>query len=143
MELALFDSSSSRFLLDDTGAVQRDLSPYLTDIDGLPGARTLRETTSMSDTGRTFLPDAEDARVELRGLFDDTATTGPDAVLGPLRTHGSAVDFEYAPEGTAVGSVKYSGICWVEDYELRARVGSLVEWAGLLQVEGVVSRGTY
>ena len=141
--MALFDSSKSRFLLDDTGGTQRDLSLYLTRIDGLPGARTLRETTSMSDTGRTFLPDVEDARVELRGLFDDTATSGPDAVLGPLRTHGSAVDFEYAPEGTAVGSVKYSGTCWVEAYELRARVGSLVEWAALLQVEGAVSRGTY
>ena len=134
--MALFDSSRSRFLLDDTGGTQRDLSLYLTRIDGLPGARTLRETTSMSDTGRTFVPDVEDGRVELRGLFDDTATSGPDAVLGPLRTHGSAVDFEYAPEGTAVGSVKYSGTCWVEAYEHLVRVGSLVEWAALLQVEG-------
>ena len=141
--MALFDSSRSRFLLDDNGGTQRDLSLYLTLIDGLPGARTLRETTSMSDTGRTFLPDVEDGSVELRGLFDDTATSGPDAVLGPLRTHGSAVDFEYAPEGTAVGSTKYSGTCWVETYELRAHVGSLVEWAALLRVEGAVSRGTY
>ena len=141
--MALFDSSSSRFLLDDTAGTQRDLSLYLTRVDGLPGRRLLRETTSMSDTGRTFLPDVEDGRVELGGLFDDTATSGPDAVLGPLRTHGSAVDFEYAPEGTAVGSVKYSGTCWVEAYDLRARVGSLVEWAALLQVEGAVTRGTY
>ncbi len=139
--MALFDSSKSRFLLDDTGGTQRDLSLYVTSIDGLPGPRTLRETTSMSDKARTFVPDVED--VPFDGLFDDTATSGPDAVLGPLRTHGSAVDFEYAPEGTAVGSVKYSGTCWVESYELRSHVGGLVEWTALLQVEGAVARGTY
>ena len=141
--MAFFDSSRSKILLDDTASTQRDLSAYVTEIDGLPGARGLYETTAMSDKGSVFIPAVEDARVALRGLFDDTASSGPDAVLGPLRTHGTAVDFEYAPEGTSSGSVKYSGVCWVEAYELRSRVGKLVEWTASLRVDGVVARGTY
>ena len=141
--MAFFDSSRSKFLLDDTAGTLRDLSVYVTEIDGLPGTRGLHETTGMSDKGTVFLPDVEDSRVALRGLFNDTASSGPDAVLGPLRTHGSAVDFEYAPEGTYSGSIKYSGVCWVESYELRSRVGKLVEWTALMRVDGVVVRGTY
>lgn len=48
-------------------------------------------------------------------------------MIGPLRTHATAVDFEYGPEGSTSGDVKYSGTCWVLSYDLRNRVGSRVE----------------
>ena len=141
--MAFFDSKVSKFLIDDTGATQRDLSPYLADIRGLPGVRGLNEVTALGDDGARFIPGLEDVPIALSGIFDNTATTGPDAVLGPLRTHTSAVDFEYGPEGSSSGDIKYSGTCWVLSYELRSRVGNRIEWAALLQVEGTVSRGVY
>lgn len=39
--------------------------------------------------------------------------------------------------------MKYSGKCWVVSYELRSRVGRLVEWGASLQVDGVVGRGVF
>ena len=140
--MAFFDSKVSKFLVDDTGAVQRDLSAYITEVRGLPGLRNLNEVTALGDGGARFIPGLEDVTIALSGIFDDTATSGPDAVLGPLRTHTSAVDFEYGPEGSSTGDVKYSGTCWMLSYELRSRVGNKVEWTAALQVEGVVSRGT-
>lgn len=141
--MAFFDSKVSKFLIDDTGATQRDLSAYITDVGGLPGPRTLNEVTALGDSGAKFIPGLEDAIITLSGLFDNTATSGPDAVLGPLRTHTSAADFEYGPEGSTSGDVKYSGTCWVVAYELRSRVGHLVEWSATIQVEGTVTRGTF
>ena len=141
--MAFFDSKVSKFLLDDTGGTQRDLSAYLTEVRGLPGQRALNEVTALGDSGARFIPGLEDVTVRLGGLFDDTATSGLDAVLGPLRTHTSAVDFEYGPEGSSTGDVKYSGTCWVVSYDLRSRVGNLVEWAATLQVENTVSRATF
>ena len=141
--MAFFDSKVSKFLIDDTGGTQRDLSAYVTEVRGLPGQRALNEVTALGDSGARFIPGLEDVTVRLGGLFDDTATSGLDAVLGPLRTHTSAVDFEYGPEGSSTGDVKYSGTCWVVSYDLRSRVGSLVEWTASLQVEGTVARGTY
>ena len=141
--MAFFDSKVSKFLLDDTGSTQRDLSAFITEVRGLPGARLLNEITALGDSGARFVPGLEDVAISLAGIFDDTATLGPDAVLGPLRTHTSAVDFEYGPEGSTFGDVKYSGTCWVAQYDLRSRVGSLVEWSAALQVEGVVTRGTF
>ena len=141
--MAFFDSKVSKFLIDDTGGTQRDLSAYITEVRGLPGRRALNEVTALGDSGARFIPGLEDVTVRLGGLFDDTATSGLDAVLGPLRTHTSAVDFEYGPEGSSTGDVKYSGTCWVVSYDLRSRVGNLVEWAATLQVESIVSRATF
>lgn len=141
--MAFFDSRVSKFLIDDTVGTQRDLSAYIADVQGLPGPRNLNEVTALGDSGAKFIPGLEDVAIALSGIFDDTATTGPDAVLGPLRTHSSAVDFEYGPEGSATGDIKYSGTCWVLTYELRSRVGSRVEWTAALQVEGAVTRGSF
>jgi hypothetical protein len=141
--MTFFDSKVSKFLMDDTGASQRDLSAYITDVRGLPGPRRLNEVTALGDSGVKFVPGLEDVEIAVRGIFDNTATSGPDAVLGPLRTHTSAVDFEYGPEGSSSGDVKYSGTCWVLSYALRSRVGNRVEWEADLQVEGAVTRGTF
>ena len=141
--MAFFDSKVSKFLIDDIGSTQRDISAYVTEVRGLPGPRLLNEVTALGDSGVKFIPGLEDVTITLRGMFDDTATSGPDAVLGPLRVHTSAVDFEYGPEDSVSGDVKYSGTCWVASYELRSRVGNLVEWSASLQVEDTVTRGTY
>ena len=74
------------------GGTPRDLSLYINELSGLPGDRLLRELTRLSDSGAVFLRSVENSRVSVRGLFDDTASSRLDAVLGPLRTHATAVD---------------------------------------------------
>ena len=125
------------------GGTPRDLSQYLTEVSRLPGDRLLRELTGLSDSGAVFLRSVENSRVSVRGLFDDTASSGPDEVLGPLRIHATAVDFEYGPEGTLSGATRCSGSCWTRNYESRSRVGRLEAWQASIQVEGTVARGTY
>ena len=141
--MAFFDSKVSKFLIDDTGSVQRDMSPYITEVRGLPGPRSLNEVTALGDSGARFIPGLEDVTITLSGIFDNTATSGPDAVMGPLRTHTSAVNLAYGPKGSGTGDVKYSGACWVMSYELRSRVGNLVAWSATLQMDDTVTRGTF
>ena len=81
--------------------------------------------------------------VSLTGIYNDTATSGPDAVLGPLRTHTSAVSFDFGPKGKTAGYPKYLGYCWVRSYTLASKVGNRVEWSATLQVDGTVTRGAY
>ena len=141
--MAFFDSTVSWFLIDDAKGSRRDLSPYLTEVSGLPGPRALNEVTALGDGGARFVPGLERVTIRLEGIFDNTASTGPDQVLGALRTHASPVDFEYGPEGAATGDVGYAGSCWVASYVLRSRVGRLVEWSASLQVDGAVRRETF
>ena len=141
--MAFFDSGSSRFIIDDARGTERDLSAFVTHVSGLPGRRALREVTALSDSGRKFVPGAEEAAILVRGVFDGARASGPDAVLGALRTHGAAVNFTYAPRGTAKGAVKYSGKCWVESYEVSSEAGRRVEFAARLRVDGNVERGAF
>ena len=138
--MALMDGQRSRFRIADTGGIMRDLSAYITEVNGLPGERALYDVTALGDSGARFKPGADAAKFTLRGLFDDTAGSGSDAVLGALRYHTAPARFEYAPAGLTAGSVKYTGKCWVKSYELLSRAGEPVSWEATLQVEGTTSR---
>jgi len=141
--MALFDSQQSVFQITDTAAQLRDITPYIVAVDGLPGPRELSEATSLNDTGRQYYPILENVVVSLELLWSDDALVGSDTVLGPLRTHGSAVAFDYGPEGKTTGDIKYSGSALVRDYRILSRVGQMVTARCELQVNGVVGRTTY
>jgi hypothetical protein len=141
--MAFFDSEKSVFRLDDTGGNLRDISTYLQEMSGLPGSRKLNEVTALGDGGTKWHPSLEDVQISLSGTYDDTATTGPDAILGPLRTHTAELDFDYGPKGSAGSATKYSGKFFCTDYQVQSRVGELVMWTATLQVNGKVARGTY
>ena len=141
--MAFFDSKASVFQITDTGVSLRDISAYITEVSGLPGPRNLHEVTALGDSGAKFIPGLENVAVTLSGVYNDTATSGPDAVLGPLRTHTSAVAFDYGHKGKTSGYPKYSGNCWVQTYEMGSKVRNRVEWSARLQVDGTVTRGTY
>ena len=137
--MAFFDSSISRFHIADTTGASRDLSASITEIQGIPGSRSLIEVTSLTDDGPTYVGGARDSAFSLTGIFDDAT----DAVLGGLLSHPSPVEFRYAPAGTSVGSVKYSGQCWVERYEVSSTAGDRVGYTATLRVEGSISRGVH
>lgn len=138
-----FNSRVSVFLLDDTGGNQRDLSSYITEIVGLPGEREMLQQTAIGASGRERDPGLENGLFQIAGFFDDTSTSGPDAVLRALRTHGSPVDFEYGPKGSGGSSVKYSGTCWVRKYTLTTRVAEMVGFIVDFEVHGQVTTGTF
>lgn len=138
-----FNSKVSVFLLDDTGSVQRTLTPHITELTGLPGERELLQQTGVGAAGRERDAGLENGMFRIAGFFDDTVDSGPDAVLGPLLTHTAPVDFEYGPKGSTGGFVKYSGTCWCRRYELTTRVGDLVGFIADFEVQGAVTRGTF
>ena len=143
MAQVFFDSQESAFLIDDTSGDSRDLSPYIVSIDGLPGPRELSDATALGSGGRNWHPSLENSIINLELMWSDDALVGPDTVLGPLRTHTAAVDFNYGPEGQTSGDIKYYGTCWVRNYKITSRVGNLVMASAELQVNGQVSRGTF
>ena len=138
--MAFIDGRGSRFRLTDAGGVMRDLSAYVTEVRGLPGDRELNDVTALGDPGPRFNPGGEAVEIILRGLFDDSAVVGADAVLGTLRYHDIPTRFEYAPAGLAAGSPRYTGDCWVKSYDILSRAGEPVSWKATLQVEGITTR---
>lgn len=121
----------------------KDLTPYLVSIDGLPGERELIEVTALGDSGRKFIPGLENVVISLELRWSEDTTSGPDTVLGVLRTHTSAVHFHYGPEGRATGDIKYYGTAWVRNWVVVSRTGAEVTARCDLQVEGQVTRSTF
>ena len=141
--MAIFDSQVSVFSIEDADGNERDLSPYLFEVSGLPGPRSLDDVTALGDAGSRYTPGTESATVFVAGLYDNDAGTGPDAVLGPLRTHEDPTEFVYGPQGTNAGAVRYGGRCWVAAYGIVSRVGSQVEFEAVLRVDGTVTRDVF
>ena len=51
-DMAYVDGRASRFRIADAGGVMRDLSAYITEVSGLPGARALNDVTAAGRCGR-------------------------------------------------------------------------------------------
>jgi len=140
--MAKFNSRVSKFLIDNTSGTVCDLSAYLTEISGIPGERETSDSTTIGDSGRERFPGLENGMIRIAGFFDDTTTTGPDAVLAALLTHTAAVDCNYGPKGSTTGFRRFDMDVWVRRYEVTSRVGEMVGFIAELEVEGQVTADT-
>ena len=79
------------------------------------------------------------ATISISGLWDATL----DGVLGGIMGQSATVSFEYSPEGTASGKIKYTGEAIATSYNQASPVGDVVTFSADLQVSGAVTRGTH
>ena len=139
--MAKFGGQTSTFKIDksDGGALE-DISAYIVKISGLPGAQGLIDVTTFTSSGRKFFPDElEVADISIDLIWDNTVSTGPDAIFGTMRTQNETRSFEYSPDG---GTTKYTGECWLDSngYQVTSAVGDVVKATARLKVDGVVTR---
>ncbi|MER5252902.1 hypothetical protein [Streptomyces sp. NPDC002855] len=141
--MAFTHGKDAVFKLDDSGGTLRTLSAYIDEVSGLPGGRDLSEVTAFGDGGTKSIPGLQDVSFSISGHFDSTATTGPNSVINSLRTAAATATFEYGPEGGTTGKVKFSGECWLEEYEVEAEVDDKVSFSAEFKVDGTVTSGTF
>jgi len=132
-----FDSRVSTFTIADSTGTVRDITPYITKLDGLPGPRRLYGVTAIGDTGDKFSPGLYGATITLELMWSTDALVGPDTIFRVLRDHTAATAFSYKPSG--VSSPVYSGNCWVEDYVIHTVVNTLLMASVSLKVDGAVA----
>lgn len=139
--MAFVHGKNAYFAVDDSGGTLRNLSAYLDNISGLPGARDLSEVTAFGDGGVKNIPGLENISFSIAGHFDPTTTTGPHAVLNGLRTASATSTFNYAPQGNTSGNVLMSGECWLSSYEVESSVSDKISISAEFQVDGTVTVG--
>lgn len=128
---------NTAFKLDNAAGTLTDISNTLTDV-GFPQTIETAETTSFGSSAKTYIVGLTDATVSLSGNFDATV----DAHLAGIAGQAATVSFEYYPEGTTTGNVKYSGEAILTSYEKSGAVGDVVQYSAELQVTGAVTRAT-
>ena len=136
--MAFEHGSDSVFKLDNSGGSLTDISTYVNNVD-FPETADVAETSTLGASNKTYIVGLKDATISLGGLFDATV----DAILGAVVGQSATLSFEYSPEGTASGKVKYTGECILTSYTLSSPVGDVVGFSADLQVSGAVTRGTH
>ena len=138
--MAFVHGKSAVFKVDDSGGTLRDLSSYLNDVSFPRDVETAETTTfGVAGSAKTYIVGLSDATISVSGLFDATA----DGYLAGVVGHATVLDFEYGPEGSGAGAIKYTGTCILTSYEVSASVGDAVQASADFQVTGSITRGTY
>jgi hypothetical protein len=136
--MAFTHGKDSVFKLDNSGGTLTDISSYVNSVD-FPETADVAETTVLGDGNKTYIVGLKDATLSISGLWDSTL----DGILGAVVGQSATLSFEYSPEGTTGGNVKYTGECILTSYAQSSPVGDVVGYSADFQVTGAVTRGTH
>lgn len=136
--MAFVHGKDSVFKLDNSGGSLTDISAYVNNVD-FPETADVAETTVLGKDNKTYIVGLKDATISLSGLWDSTA----DAIFGAVLGQSATLSFEYSPEGTGSGKVKYTGETILTNYAISSPVGDVVAYSADLQVSDAVTRGTH
>lgn len=129
---------NASFKVDNSGGTLTDISNTLNSVTFPREIETL-ETTSFGSSSRSYVVGFSDATISVEGSFDATV----DAHLAGILGQEASVSFEYGPEGTTTGLVKYTGEALMTSYETSAGIGDIVSYSAEFQVTGAITRGTF
>lgn len=136
--MAFVHGKDSVFKIDNASGSLTDISAYVNSVD-FPQTVDVAETTVLGKDNKTFIVGLKDATLSLAGLWDATV----DAIFGAVIGQSATLSFEYSPEGTGSGAVKYTGECIVTSYGKNSPVGEVVTYSLDAQVSDAVTRTTH
>lgn len=131
------------FKLDSSAGSLVDLSAYLDDIS-FPRSVETGETTTYGNNAKTYITGLSDATISLGGKFHATADAHFGALIAALLDGTvTSASFEYGPEGSTSGRIKFTGESIVTSYEVSSPVADVVTFSAELQVTGAITRTTW
>ena len=136
--MAFVHGKNSVFKLDNASGSLTDISAFVNNVD-FPETADVAESSVLGSSNKTYLVGLRDASISITGIFDATV----DAILGAVVGQTATLSYEYSPEGTASGKVKYTGEAILTNYALSSPVGDVVAYSADLQCSGAVTRGTH
>ena len=136
--MAFTHGKDSVFKLDNSGGSLTDISAYINSVD-FPETADVAETSVLGASSKSYIVGLKDSTIAIAGLWDSTV----DGILGAVVGQSATLSFEYSPEGTGSGAIKYTGECILTSYSQSSPVGDVVSYSADFQVSGDVTRGTH
>jgi hypothetical protein len=129
---------STVFKVDNAAGQLTNISDTLTDVS-FPQSADTAETSTFGSSAKSYVVGLTDSTLSVAGNFDATV----DAHLAGVLGQAESLSFEYGPEGSTNGLVKYTGECILTSYEKSGAIGDVVSYSAEFQVTGAITRGTY
>lgn len=114
-----------------------DLSAYITDAS-INFGQDIAEVTAKGDTAKRHKVGHYGAEISLSGRWDDTASTGPDALLFGLLADASGETFRLGMGGNGAGRV-YTGVVLLSVYTPSSPLAGVVDFSATLVVDAAVA----
>ena len=136
-------AGSSYIEVDDASGVARNLSAFVEAVEPVGQQVSALDVTGLNDESRQLVAGlAPVQEFTLRGLFDDTPVSGPDAVLAGIVGH--VVTVSYGPAGNSAGQRRISGRFLCVSYQVGGSVkegprAGLVRFTARFQQSGPVT----
>jgi hypothetical protein len=89
------------------------------------------DVTTYGKGAHVFQGGLKNGTATIGGIYDNTAVTGPRAVIRPLL--GTTVEFVFRPEGTGSGKPQDTVDVVVNAYNESSPVADMVQWTAELQ----------
>lgn len=150
--MAFTHGKNAQFALRDVGGTWRDMTAYTSEV-ALPGKAGIAETTVFGRGAKTFIGGLLEGQLTMKGFFDPTTTSGPDAVLsgllGSQPAKGLTVvaqvtaqsnygQFILCPSGSSAGVAALGDIV-LTDYSITAPVGGVVAFTATFNLSGATT----
>lgn len=119
-----------------------ELSAFLNEVTW-PNDRDVAESSTFGQAAKTYVAGLSDSTIDLGGIWDDTAVSGPDVVLPPLLADDAPVEVIFGPAGDAVGKRRFTAQAILTSYETTAPIGDVVAFSASFQVTGPVTRDAF
>lgn len=137
--MAKYGSPSVVIAFDDSGGTPQTMTQYVTDINDVNIEAVMEESHTFGDSWFESLATGlrKMADLKLKGFYDDTATTGPDAIFNAVCSGPSVssrtLTITYG--GTKTTSVE----CVIQGYKRMLDRGKLHKYEVTLQPTGAVT----
>jgi hypothetical protein len=136
--MAFKHGKNAVFKVDNSGGTLTNISTYLNNIS-MPRSIETGETTSFGNSAKTYIVGLSDSTISIDGTWDATVDAHLAAVLG----QDASLTFEYGPEGSGTGAIKYTGECFLTSFETSSPVADVVTFTAEFQVTGTITRTTF
>lgn len=130
------------FKIDNAAGTIQVLTSYVDNVE-LSDDVDMGETTTAGVEDKTYVSGQATHTLSISGKWDDTASTGPDAVLSGLIGLETTSSFEYGPSGSSAGKVKKSGECFLTSYVVTSPADGVNIFTADFQVSGAVTTGVW
>ena len=135
-------AGNSYIEVDDSGGTPRNLSAYVEEIGPLGQDVSFLDVTGLNDTSQRIIAGVEPGQeLVLRGAFDNTAATGPDAVLSGIV--GKTGTVSYAPAGNSSGQRKITGEFLCMSYRVISKLGHQVRFEARFKQDDAIALTTW
>ncbi len=127
------------FKIDNSSNSLTNISTYTNNVDF--GADVdVPETTTFGVDDRTYIIGLIGHTFSVSGLWESAVL---DLTLAGIVGHATSKSFEYGPQGSATGDVKYTGECFMSNYSISSPVDGVSSWTADFTITAAVTRGTY